>query len=335
MAAQNVCRYFKFGFCKFTEMCRFMHITEVCENPRCEIKQCNLRHPRVCKYFRDYNRCKFSEWCAFKHQNNNPGSDELKEIHEELDKLSKAIREKDQIIDDLVDKIRLIEEKLVRKEQLTEESCENDKNFTSIQQSVGFPCEMCDFNAKNNGGLQSHIRAKHNESNENHSVAASVSEPETVIENTAENSEKEHEIQEKSLEYRKFNCSKCKFKTYSDDNLNQHMKRKHTDFTTSFPRNCELCEKSFENVQELKKHMIIHSLEGTTFGDLSCKECNFIGENFETMQVHNGKCCVSEFECGLCYMKADTLVNLETHLASCEVYECEECEKRLTKLSEI
>jgi hypothetical protein len=34
-------------------------------------------------------------------------------------------------------------------------------------------------------------------------------------------------------------------------------------------------------------------------------------------------------------MKADTLENLETHLVSCEMYECEECEKRLTKLCDI
>jgi hypothetical protein len=33
-------------------------------------------------------------------------------------------------------------------------------------------------------------------------------------------------------------------------------------------------------------------------------------------------------------MKADTLENLETHLA-CEVCECEEYEKHLTKLSDI
>ena len=53
------------------------------------------------------------------------------------------------------------------------------------------------------------------------------------------------------------------------------------------------------------------------------------------MQVHNGKCCVSNIECGLCGMEAETLENLETHLASCEVYECEECEIRHTKLSDI
>ena len=62
---------------------------------------------------------------------------------------------------------------------------------------------------------------------------------------------------------------------------------------------------------------------------------SFIGDNFETMQVHNGKCCVSNIECGLCGMEAETLENLETHLASCEVYECEECEIRHTKLSDI
>ena len=52
MAQQNVCEYFKFGHCKHADKCRLMHVKEKCENPSCEIKNCNLRHPRTCKYYR-------------------------------------------------------------------------------------------------------------------------------------------------------------------------------------------------------------------------------------------------------------------------------------------
>ena len=67
MAQQNVCGYFKYGFCKFKEHCRKMHEKKICENSKCEVKKCNLRHPKVCRYFRDYNFCKFGEYCCFKH----------------------------------------------------------------------------------------------------------------------------------------------------------------------------------------------------------------------------------------------------------------------------
>ena len=71
MAPQHVCRYWKFGHCNFLEKCRLMHVDEVCQNHECEVKNCNLRHPRICKYFRDYRRCKFGEYCSFRHDENN------------------------------------------------------------------------------------------------------------------------------------------------------------------------------------------------------------------------------------------------------------------------
>ena len=96
MAAQNqnVCRYNKFGHCKFCEKCKFMHIMERCENSSCEIAKCNLRHPRICNYYRDYQRCKFGEWCSFNHEvNNHSGSDEtIKVIFERIENLKLLLK---------------------------------------------------------------------------------------------------------------------------------------------------------------------------------------------------------------------------------------------------
>ena len=75
MAQQNVSRYFKFGYYKFSDIFGLMQISEICKNPSCDVKNCNLRHPQICKYFCDYKKCKFGEWCYFSHQ--------------EIDKLSK------------------------------------------------------------------------------------------------------------------------------------------------------------------------------------------------------------------------------------------------------
>ena len=38
---------------------------------------------------------------------------------------------------------------------------------------------------------------------------------------------------------------------------------------------------------------------------------------------------------GICTFEAGSLENLETHLRTCEVYHCDECEKRIKSITEI
>ena len=40
---------------------------KICEKFDCEIRECHLRHPKICKAYRDLGFCKFSEWCKFSH----------------------------------------------------------------------------------------------------------------------------------------------------------------------------------------------------------------------------------------------------------------------------
>ena len=57
--------------------------------------------------------------------------------------------------------------------------------------------------------------------------------------------------------------------------------------------------------------------------------------NKEIKNKGGGKCSTTDFECGLYDWETDTLVNLETHLASCEVYACDACENRYKSISDI
>ena len=167
---QNVCRYNKFGHCKYCENCKFMHVNEECENVACEIINCNLRHPRICNYYRDYQRCKFGEWCSFKHEVNNDeeSKESIKVIFERLEELSKIISEKDDMIkvlaakiDDLV-KYNHRTEETDKSENVIEE--ESDMNTTFVNPyHGGFPCDVCDFIAKSKGGLGIHVKSKHKE----------------------------------------------------------------------------------------------------------------------------------------------------------------------------
>ena len=65
--AETVCRHNKFGFCKFGERCHKRHVDKCCENSECDVKLCENRLPRICKYFSIYKRCKYNEFCKYKH----------------------------------------------------------------------------------------------------------------------------------------------------------------------------------------------------------------------------------------------------------------------------
>ncbi len=68
---------------------------------------------KISKYFPGYIRCKFGELSSFDH-NNVEISDiqTIKEINEKLNKLSKAIEDKDKLIAELLEKLNTIEKHL-------------------------------------------------------------------------------------------------------------------------------------------------------------------------------------------------------------------------------
>ena len=100
MVQQNVFTFNKYGFCKFRNTCRKRHISEKCQNRACDVRNCSLRHPKICKFYRDIGYCKFGEWGCFVHKT--PNDDEVKRISDKLkimekkyDDLEKNLIEKD------------------------------------------------------------------------------------------------------------------------------------------------------------------------------------------------------------------------------------------------
>ena len=53
------------------------------------------------------------------------------------------------------------------------------------------------------------------------------------------------------------------------------------------------------------------------------------------MEVHAGKLHSEIIQCGLCDYKTKDLANLETHLSTCEIYECDRCYFRVTQIGDI
>ena len=107
-----------------------------------------------------------------------------------------------------------------------------------------------------------------------------------------------------------FECEKCDFKTTSKSGLKTHTKRKHTEITKDkFPRECDMCDHTFENAKELKKHMKIHSYQELRY---KCEDCAFWGPNEISMEVHHGRKHCSNYECGMCEYTAKDSEALET-----------------------
>ena len=130
-----------------------------------------------------------------------------------------------------------------------------------------------------------------------------------------------------------FKCSLCDFETNSESGLKIHSKKKHTKLDKEvYPRLCDLCDKTCKNSHEMKKHLITHSYKEANY---KCSDCDFVSEHIISMEVHIGKCHSENYDCGICSFEAGSLENLETHLRTCEVYQCDECEKRIKSIAEI
>ena len=64
----RICVYEKFGFCRNGAGCKFTHPTLVCDDEKCNIKDCSKRHPQVCRFLTNYSHCKFGDTCKFLHK---------------------------------------------------------------------------------------------------------------------------------------------------------------------------------------------------------------------------------------------------------------------------
>ena len=294
---QNVCIFNKFGFCKFRINCRKQHILEICSNQNCESKRCSLRHPKLCRYFRDIGYCKFGEWCKFKHENGT--SKEMEGKFKMLDAkfetmetnyniLRQCISEKEEIIENLKDKIMIFEEKIHELENL-------------------------------HGAKIEHLEETMKQAKAGNNVDEKIK----VIE------EKQMNIIEDSKE--KYKCNKCDFSTYFRKGLNIHKKKMHKVYS------CVDCDELFDDLRDSKVHSYTHFFTITEKNIHKCKNCDFETKTLNSIEVHVGGCREINFECGLCGNGFEYKVDLETHLRTCEIFECDSfpCWLRLKNLSDM
>ena len=159
----EVCKFGKFGFCKYKEGCHRKHYTEVCESlSECRnIKECPKRHPKICRrYFSSGYECQFKEDCAYTHSkiDNDEEKNKLKEKVEILEKtvieLSNKVEGKElerieKVLHALTRKVLYLENEMknIRNKQETakdvlNENCntkESSFNYSDIKHSSSIP----------------------------------------------------------------------------------------------------------------------------------------------------------------------------------------------------
>ena len=68
------------------DTCRYKHVDEICVDKNCSVFQCERRHPRIFNYYREYQRCKFTTFCRYKHENLDNENEKINQIEIRLKK---------------------------------------------------------------------------------------------------------------------------------------------------------------------------------------------------------------------------------------------------------
>ena len=315
----KICRYNKYGFCQYGDKCHFRHVNVICESKTCSVFDCEKRHPVICKFYANFKMCKFSP-CAYKHET---------EVNE-LDKKIENVVKKTINVDKLEKKVNEFENKLkeIRVDAFEEQlhkiikaNKEKDKKIAILENKVK------DFENIHQvvKTLEKKIDDLEGDMKKKVKKNETLTDKLDKLQNTV-----------KSLDIKIVKCSQCDFTSHSDQGLKTHIKRKHSaaisENQEKCSKSCDLCGKEFKNEKEMKKHLKSHSFKQIEY---KCEECDFLGTNTFTMEVHLGKSHSDQYECGLCDFVAKSFESLETHLFTCEIYKCDECEKRFQKICDM
>ena len=321
MKQKNVCKFNKYGYCKYGDKCHFRHNNVMCVDKNCEVFDCEKRHPKLCKYFRDFKKCRFTT-CAFKHDNQND------------------------VNEDTVEKVKRLEKRLYEIE------CASKKNEQKgNEKNVEKKLEVFE---KNYVGkietLENQLRKFNKIIDEKDFIISSLEKRFEEIQNKFAKQETEIDTlkakritkEESKKPEENLQCPDCDFKSNSKQGLKVHMKRKHTSYTEeNQPSKCEICDEEFSwngkplSNEEIVKHMISHSYKCSSKLKYKCDECEFWGPTTLTMEVHVKKKHSEKITCGLCDYEVNDIETLETHLFTCEIYACRDCKKTFKTFPDI
>jgi len=226
MEAVSVCLFNKYGHCKFREKCRHKHYDEICVKVNCDISQCIQRHPKQCKYFDAYLRCKFGDFCSYLHkpsQDKTDLSNELSTIESTVMHLEDVLKVKDDEILCLKSRIEVVEQQL-------RNVLENVQKMTEITVQKTTDIIVKSLNDRQDL-KEKQMELQFNALSEQLAMLVEVMKPSNVSNPTSPN---------------------------SFTNLESGTRQKQT---TGSAKYCRSCKKSFSSKQALKDHLATNHLQ--------------------------------------------------------------------------
>ena len=212
MANESICKFNQSGFCKYQTHCRKQYIMDICPTSLCSNMSCSLRHPKVCKFFTNFRRCKFGESCAYLHGPNIETDDvRIGELEQEIKNLQAKINE----IETSLLKLEHIEERIKSVEESNNKNCESIKDVkNSLNQKASQFDEMKKTSDERNLQL--------NELALNFSIIIS-----SVDDLEKSSAQHRHLLNHLSEQTQKFQCHLCGQTCQNQQTLQNHIQRSH------------------------------------------------------------------------------------------------------------
>ena len=306
----EICRRNKYGYCRYGDNCHFRHEKQICTESSCDVFNCEKRHPKICSWFQQYRRCKFTTFCKYKHIN----SENIDELINLIEENSKKLLE----VNKALEAIKKEEELVKSKEEVFEEKVEN--RFVEFEGRITALFKLLEEKNEKIVNLESSLRETR-ESLE-----------QVLNEKNLKKKKKSYNLEDSS----KFKCKLCNFQSGSQSGLKTHISRKHTNYAdneVSFK--CEICDDKYIKEEYLKEHMITHSYYKSEFLKFKCDECDFWGPNAQTMKMHYYRLHCENISCGICNLEVKDVEELDVHTSTCEIFKCKWCEKSYNNFSDI
>ena len=249
MAAQIVCKWFKFGFCKHKEYCRNQHVDEICDDEYCEIFRCRKRHPKMCRYFWNHGRCKFNP-CAFLHKENGLTLEHQK-IGLKIDAINNTLQDleiKAKESEAIIQKLTIIERRFDTLNEMQRNISEKNKVIEDLTIRII--------------KLEERIETKE--------ILSENILPEKIPE-TPKTSESEIDITEAEVIIK---CTECDFGTTSQHGIKVHKAKQHA---SAMP--CKICDFKAQTQNMLQIHIVTCEL-------YKCCKCDYKSRRLSQVKAH-------------------------------------------------
>ena len=207
--------------------------------------------------------------------------------------------------------------------QTTDKAPTVEADTTAGNNYIKYPCDQCEYKAKNKHNLRHHIDYKHE----------GVKFPcnECDHQSTTKSSLKVH--MKAMHEGVKYPCNKCEFSTGHLGNLQQHINNKHIGI--KYP--CDQCEYQASRKDQLKLHIIRKHDDGNR--KYSCHMCEYQAYAKPALNTHiKSKHEGVKYPCDQCGKQLSHAGSLHNHVLAVhegQKFPCDQCEHQATQLSNL